>query len=85
MLRTILTLALTVATHTGPARASNCDCPAFAYLHRPYYCVPGPVYIHGERDRPYTERIYYTPARPPYYNVPPKSVLVPYFGPAHIE
>jgi hypothetical protein len=78
MLRTILTLALAGATLTGPARAST-------YLHRPYYCAPGLVYIQGDRDRLYAERIYYTPARPPYYNVPPKSVLVPYFGPALVE
>jgi hypothetical protein len=85
MLRTILTLALTGVTLSGPAWASACDCPAFAYLHRPYYRVPGLVYIHGDRDRPYVERIYYTPARPPYYSVPPNSVLVPCFGPTHVE
>jgi hypothetical protein len=83
MLKSIMfAIGLAGALLTNQAQAADtCDCPAFALLHRPYYCESGLVYPHGTTDRPYMVLVYYTPARPPYYNIPSERVLIPYFGP----
>jgi hypothetical protein len=78
---TICASGLAGALLTNQAQAAYpCECPAFVLLHRPYYCEPGLVYPRGT-DRPYMVRVYFTPARPPYYNIPAEPVLIPSFGP----
>jgi len=58
-----------------------CDCPALAYLHRPFYCKNHVVYLPHNPEQPYLVRVYYTPAVQPYYNEPRTFEYVPYFGP----
>lgn len=73
----------------GMMLASGCIAPAFAqnYIEYP---APTPGYpfqrsvltgravVIPPYDRPFPVRVYHTPPRPPYYNVPPYAVVTPY-------
>jgi hypothetical protein len=65
----------------GTVPDEYCDCPAFANLHRPFYCKRHVVYFPHNPEQPYLVRVYYTPEVQPYYNEPRTYEYLPYFGP----